>query len=247
MDTTWMKEDETLDDLFRGKLRILQKRSGYRLAMDPVLLAHFASPLKGGRVIDLGTGSGVIPLILASRGEAGEVIGLEVQPDLVDMARRSVEINGLQERVRILQGDYSRSEQIFPAQSFEHVVCNPPYHAKGTGRPSPRADRAHARHEISGSLEDVVQAARHLLGSKGRLWLCYSPVRLAQLFIVTRHRGLEPKRLRMIHGRREMPARLLLLEAVRGGRQGLEVLPPLIMYKHGSVYTEELEEIYRMI
>jgi tRNA1Val (adenine37-N6)-methyltransferase len=247
MDAVLVRQDETLDDLFRGKIRILQKRSGYRLAMDPILLAHFASPLRGGRVIDLGTGSGVIPMILTLRGEAGEVIGLEVQPDLVDMARRTVEINGLAERVKILQGDYRHLEGLFPAQSFQHVVCNPPYHPKGKGRPSPHSVRSYARHEVSGSLEEAVQAARYLLNNKGRLWLTYSPARLSHLFIVLGQGGLEPKRLRMVHGRGEMPARMVLIEAVRGGRQGLEVLPPLIMYRRGSVYTEELEEIYHMI
>jgi tRNA1Val (adenine37-N6)-methyltransferase len=247
MDPALVKPDESLDDLFRGKLRILQKQSGYRLAMDPILLAHFASPLRGGRVIDLGTGSGVIPQILAFRGEAGEVIGLEIQPDLVDMARRSVTINGLDGRVTIIHGDYRRLQTLFPSQSFQHVVCNPPYHARCAGRASRCPDRAHARHEISGSLEDVARAARYLLGTKGRLWLTYSPDRLVHLMIILRRTELEPKTLRMVHGRREMPARMLLIEAARGGGERLRVLPPLIMYKHGNVYTEELEDIYRMI
>ncbi len=243
----YVREDETLDTLFHGRIRILQKRSGYRLAMDPVLLAHFAWPLRGGRILDLGTGSGVIPLILATRDPGCRVVGLEIQADMVEMARRSVRLNALEDRVRILEGDYRRIREIFPPQSFDHVTCNPPYHPRGAGRSSSHASKAGARHELSGSLGDALEAARYVLGTKGRLWLTYTPTRLGTLLRALGEANLEPKRLRMVHGRRDLPARLLLLEAVRGGREGLEVLPPLILYHRGNVYTEELQEIYRMI
>ncbi len=215
--------------------------------MEPILLANFASPLRGGRVIDLGTGSGVIPIVLAMRGEAREVVGLEVQEGLADMASRSVRINGLGTKVRILRGDYRDVAGIFPPQSFDHVVSNPPYHPSGSGRVSPNRSRAQARHELTGSVEAVVDAARYLLRTKGRLWLCYPPARLASLLGCLRGYGFEPKRLRMVHGRKELPACMALLESVRGGREGLEVLPPLILYRNGNAYTEELEGIYAMI
>jgi tRNA1Val (adenine37-N6)-methyltransferase len=247
MDRPWIKPDETLDELFRGKLRILQKRHGYRISMDPILLAHFVSPLRGGKVIDLGTGSGIIPLILALRGDVGELVGIEIQEDLVNMAKRSVTINQQEDKVRILLGDYRKIDQIFPHESFHHVVSNPPYFSKGSGRESPRVRRAVSRHEMTGSAEDVVRAARHLLGTRGRLWLTYQPARLAYLVSLLRESGFEPKRLRMIHGRKDTPARMLLLETVLGGQEGLEILPPLVLYRHRNVYTEELEEIYRMI
>ena len=240
-------EDETLDDLFRGRIRVLQKRDGYRFAMEPILLAHFASPLRGGRVIDLGTGSGVIPIILAMRGEAREVVGLEVVKELADMASRSVRINALEEKVRILRGDYQDVAGVFPPQSFDHAVSNPPYHPKGSGRVSPSPLRAQARHELSGSVEAVVEAAGYLLKTRGRLWLTYPPARLVRLLACLRRHGFEPKRLRMVHGRKGLPACMALLESVRGGKEGLEVLSPLVLYRDGNVYTEELEAIYAMI
>jgi len=246
MDAFLIKPDETLDDLFRGRLRILQKRLGYRLSMDPILLAHFASPLRGGRVIDLGTGSGVIPMILALRGDAREIVGLEIQEDLAEMAWRSVRVNGLDQRVRIVCGDYREVQEIFPSQSFQHVMSNPPYHPSGAGRTSPNGRRSLARQEMAGSVEDVVRAARYLLGTKGKLWLSYPPSRLAHLMAVLRQEGFEPKTLRLVHGRRDLPARMALLAAVRGGRESLKVLPPLVLYTRGNVYTEELEEIYGM-
>jgi len=246
MDDRLIREDETLDDLFRGRLRILQKRHGYRFSMEPILLAHFASPLRGGRVIDLGTGSGVIPLILALRGEAREIVGLEVQEELAEMASRSVRINGLEERVTILRGDYQDLSGIFPPQSFDHAVSNPPYHPSGSGRVSPTSSRALARHELSGTIEALVAAARYLLKTKGRLWLTYPPARLVSLLGCLQRHGFEPKRLRMVHGRKTLPARMALLESVLGGREGLEILPPLILYREGNAYTEELERIYAM-
>jgi tRNA1Val (adenine37-N6)-methyltransferase len=247
MTTPLVRADETLDELFRGRLQVIQKREGFRLAMDPILLANFASPLKGGRVIDLGTGSGVIPLILARRGETVDLVGLEVHAETADMARRSVRINGLEDRIAIVSGDIRDVSNLFPPQSFDHVVCNPPYHARGSGRESAHADRAAAKHELAGSLADAIQAARYLLGTKGRLWLIYSPTRLVHLLVTLRQAGMEPKQIKMVHGRLGIPARLMLVEAVRGGRKGLTVLPPLILYVRDTVYTEELEEIYRMI
>jgi tRNA1Val (adenine37-N6)-methyltransferase len=247
MATPPVRPDETLDELFRGKLRVIQKRQGFRLSMDPILLASFASPLKKGRVIDLGTGSGVMPLIVALRGETDNLVGLEVDSETADMARRSVQLNGLEKRIEIVRGDIRDVPNLFPPQSYEHVICNPPYHAWGSGRESTHPERAAAKHELVGSLADVVQAARHLLGTKGRLWLIYSPVRLVHLIVTLHQAGIPPKNIRMVHGRAELPARLVLVEGVRGGREGLTVRPPLVLYIRDNVYTEELEEIYRMI
>jgi tRNA1Val (adenine37-N6)-methyltransferase len=247
MTTNVVQPDETLDDLFGGRLRILQKREGYRFSMDPILLAHFVSPLRGGRVIDLGTGSGIIPLILAARGEAEEIEGLEIQEEMAHMAWRSVCLNRMTGRIRIVCGDYRRIQEIFRPQSFQHAVSNPPYHPSTAGRTSPNKARALARQDSLGTLEDLVRAARYLLGTKGRLWLTFPPIRLAYLLSALREAEFEPKTLRMVHGRRDMPARMALLESVRGGREGLKVVPPLVLYHRGREYTEELEQIYGMI
>lgn len=241
------RQDETLDGLFRGRLRILQKRSGYRFSMDPVLLVYFAGKLRGRKVIDLGTGCGLIPMILASRGDVPQALGLELQEELVEMARRSVQLNGLGDKVTILQGDFRRVRQIFPAQSFENVFSNPPYHDPAQGRRSPQPEKALSRHEQEGSIQELVEAARYLLSTKGRLWLTYSPSRLGPLLRALEAGGFAPRRLRFVHGRVELPARMCLLEAVRGGKGEMRVEPPLILYKQGRQYTRELEEAYQMI
>lgn len=239
--------DETLDGMFRDKLRILQKRSGYRFSMDPILLTYFANPLGQKRVLDLGSGCGIIPLILGTRGDAMEAVGVEMQEALVEMASRSAVLNGLQGKVRFIRGDFRRIQELFPAQSFHHVTANPPYHDPKQGRSSPHRSRALARHEWEASLEDVVRAARHVLGTKGRFWLTYTPSRLPQLLEVLTEQGFSPRTIRFVHGRVDLPARMTLVEAVKGGGGGLRVLPPLVLYTHGRNYTPELEQIYRMI
>ena len=242
-----VRQDETLDTLFHGKLHILQKKEGYRMSMEPVLLSHFASPISQGRIIDLGTGSGVIPMILKLKGVTGEITGLEVRADLVEMAKRSVKLNGMEESIRIALGDYGAISELFPAQSFDHVICNPPFHSTERGRISPESQKANAKHETMGSMNAVARASRYLLGTKGRLWLSYTPRRLTHLVSVLKQEGFEPKRLRMVHGRWDKPAGMLLLEAVRNGREGLDVMPPLVLYKEGNEYTEELDRIYGAI
>lgn len=241
------RQDETLDGLFGGRLKILQKRSGYRFSMDPILLVYFARPLGGGRVLDLGSGCGVIPLILGARGDAVEALGIEMQEELVEMALRSSRLNGLEDRVRFLRGDLRRIQEIFPPQSFHHVLSNPPYHDPTEGRVSPDRSKALARQEGGASVKDVVKAARYVLGTKGRLWLTYPPSRLNHLLETLVEEGFSPKTLRFVHGRLDLPARMTLVEAVRGGKGGLRVLAPLILYTHGRQCTEELEEVYRMI
>jgi tRNA1Val (adenine37-N6)-methyltransferase len=215
--------------------------------MDPILLVYFTGGLRGGRALDLGTGCGLIPMILACRGDVGEAVGIEIQPEMAEMANRSVRINGLEARVRILQGDFRKIKEIFPPQSFQHVLSNPPYHDPGQGRTSPHKARALSRQEEEGSLKDVVRAARYALSTKGRLWLSYPPSRLGHLLRTLEEEGFAPRTLRFVHGRAELPARMSLVEAVRGGRGGLRVLAPLILYRQGRDYSEELEQIYRMI
>ncbi|MEJ5377851.1 MAG: methyltransferase [bacterium] len=241
------REDETLDGLFQGRLKILQKKAGYRFSMDPVLLVYFAGNLRGGRVLDLGTGCGLIPLILARRGDVREAFGIELQEELVEMAGRSVLINGLEDRVRILQGDFRRLKEIFPPQCFDHVLSNPPYHDPREGRKSPSNEKALSRHEQEGSIEELVQAARYVLGTKGRLWLTYCPSHIGKLFKALEAGGFAPRTIRFVHGRVELPASMTLVEAVRGGKGALRVQAPLILYEQDKNYTEELQRVYEMI
>lgn len=247
MENLGPREDETLDTLFEGKLKILQKKAGYRFSMDPIFLAYFARPLRGKRALDLGTGCGVIPLILGARGDVSEVVGLEVQEDLVDMARRSCALNSLSHKVKIVHGDFREARKLFSPQSFDHVLSNPPYHSPLTGRVSPVKGRALARQETQGEILHVVEAAKYLLPTKGRLWLIYTPGRLTYVMEVLKAGGFAPYSLRFVHGRVDLPASMVLVEAVRGGKGGTRVLSPLILYQEDGSWTQELERIYSMI
>lgn len=235
--------DETVDDLRAGGLRIIQGRDGYRFSLDPVLLSAFARVPEAARVLDLGTGCGVIPLLLARQVPSAEVVGLELQAQLADRARRSVLLNGLADRVRIVEGDLRDASTLFAPESFDLVTANPPFRTVGSGRISPGDERAAARHELAGSLVDFLRAAAYLLPTGGSLSMVFLAERLAELLAELRCFRLEPKRLRLVHSRAGDPARLVLVESRRNGRTGLEVEPPLYVYA-GNDYTEEVHRIY---
>lgn len=239
----WLREGETLDELRPGGLRIIQKKEGYRFSLDPVLLCAFARIESGETVCDLGTGSGVIPLLLARRVSVGCITGIEVQPELADRARRSVALNGLEQRVTILVCDLRRIREILAAESCRVVLANPPYRPPGSGRLSPRSERALARHEVHGDLEDFVVCAAWLLPTGGRFYLVYLAERMAELLTAMRAAGLEPKRLRCVHSRQGEEARLVLVEGRKGGGPGLKVEAPLYIYDDGS-YTAEVLAVY---
>ncbi|WP_305043173.1 tRNA1(Val) (adenine(37)-N6)-methyltransferase [Geoalkalibacter sp.] len=235
--------EETLDELRIGKLKILQAKNGYRFSLDPVLLCAFARVGKGERVADLGTGSGVMPLILARRSEAEEIVGVEVRADMAARARRSVALNGLEGRIRILEADVREIARSLAPQSFAVVLSNPPFRAPGSGRLAPVGERAAARHELAGGLDDFLRAAAWLLGPGGRFYIIYLAERLADLLEGMRRAGLEPKRLRCVHGRLGEPARMVLVEGRRGGRPGLALEAPLLVFA-GEDYTQEVRELY---
>lgn len=234
---------ETLDDLRLGGLRIIQNRDGYRFSLDPVLLCAFVRIAPGQTACDLGTGSGVIPLLLARLTAAKSILGVEVQSELAERARRSVELNRLQERVTIMEADLRRIREVIKAESCQVVLANPPYRQLAQGRLSPRNERAQARHEIHGGLSDFLHAARWLLGTGGSFFIVYLAERLAELLEEMRQAGLEPKRLRCIHSRAGEPARMVLLEGRKGGGPGLKVESPLYVYQ-GEGYSEEVLAIY---
>lgn len=235
--------DETLDDLRSGGLKIIQKKEGYRFSLDPVLLCDFARIGAGESVVDLGTGSGVIPLLLARRSEAARIAGVEIQPEMADRARRSLVLNGLQDRVRIIEGDLRELRSCLEPQSCEVVLSNPPYRRYGTGRTAPVAERAAARHELAGGLDEFLAAAAFLLNQGGRFYIIYLADRLAELLAAMRQKRLEPKRLRCVHSRRGEGARMVLVEGRRNGRPGMQVEAPLYIYE-GEDYTDEIMAIY---
>lgn len=234
---------ETLDELRPAGLHIIQAKRGYRFSLDPVLLSDFTTVAAGDTLVDLGTGSGVVPLLLAARTGVRHVVGVEIQAELADRARRSVLLNGMQERIEILQEDLRNLHDRLPPQSFAVVVANPPFRRPGAGRQAPDAERAAARHELAGGLSDFLRAAAYLLPDGGRFCIIYLAERLVELLTTMRGLRLEPKRLRCVHPREGADANLVLVEGRKGGRPGLLVDPPLHVYD-GKEYSAEILAIY---
>ena len=235
---------ETLDAICGGRVRLLQRVGGYRFNLDPILLAHFACPEPGaleGRVIDLGTGSGIIPLILARKLEV-ESVGLELQESLFRLAERNLVLNRCESKVDLVHGDLRRARALFPPASFAHVICNPPYHPAKAGRINPAEEKAIARHELESDLGDVLAAAAHLLEPLGSLWLVFPAARLAELIRSACEARLPPVRLRLVHPRLNAPAKLALVQAVKGGQRAMIALPPLVIHQEDqAAFTPEVE------
>jgi tRNA1Val (adenine37-N6)-methyltransferase len=240
-----IKPDETVDPLGLTDLRMIQPQKGYRFSMDPFLLCGF-SGFRDARVIyDLGCGNGVIPLLAAARSTAEKIVGVERQPQMVERARRSAELNSLQDRVTIVEGDLRLIRQSCPPQQADLVLANPPYRVAGNGRISPDDERAAARHELAGGLATFLEAANYLLKDGGRCCLVFLTERLAELMALMQRLDLEPKRLRLVHHTVGETARMVLVEGVRKGRPGLVAEAPLVVYTgEEKGYTKEVLAMY---
>lgn len=236
-------ETETIDELQGYGLRIVQERHGYRFSLDPLLLCAFASPAPGARVIDLGTGSAVIPLVLARRTEETTFVGVELLDGMAELAQRNVQLNGLADRITILREDVLGIRKRFPVSSFDLVLSNPPYRKRGTGKVSPKAGRDDARHESTATLADFLAAAKYLVKPTGRICFIYHPARLPELFAEAQLQKLAPMRLRLVHGTADAEARMALVEFAKGRRGDLKVLPPLVVRTNSFDYTAEVAEI----
>lgn len=239
---------ETLDSLSVGGLKLLQGAKGYRYSLDPILLAAFVGTGSWRKVVDLGTGNGILPLLLARLTAAAELTGIEHQQSLVERARRNVALNSLQDRVTIVAGDIRRIRDFHPPGGAELVVTNPPYRRSGSGRLAPDDERAGARHELAGGLNDFVAAADWLLKQGGRVAMIHLAERLSELLVSLTAAGIEPKRLRLVHGRQLAPARLVLVEGRKGGGAGLQVEAPLYIYRNQGperAYSEEILQFYQ--
>jgi tRNA1Val (adenine37-N6)-methyltransferase len=237
--------NETFDTLLNGKVRVVQEKNGYRFSMDAVLLAGFARLRRGDRVVDLGTGIGIIPLILGTRGEGAEqIVGVEIQEKLVELAQRNVRINNLESLIHIHHGDIKCMDDVFHPSSFNVVVANPPYYRETSGRINPSSQKAIARHEVMCTIDDVLQAAVYLLKEGGSLFIIFPSHRSITLFDSLRKAMLEPKMLRWVHSRSNEEAKFILAEAHKGGGEGVEVLPPFFVYAHDAAYTSEMKRLY---
>ena len=233
-------DDESFDAFFDGRVTLYQSRAGYRFSLDALLLAHFVTVKTGARIVDLGTGNGVIPLALATLHPSIEVTGIELQPSMVERARRNIAQNELQSRIKIAHGDVRSPNRVAAGGVFDTAICNPPYRKSTSGRLSANRERQMARHEIAGGLAEFLRAGSFLLRANGRMAMVYDAVRSVDLLTAMRHAGLEPKRWRFVHSFPGAKASLVLVEAIKGGRSGLEVLPPLIVYQRDKTYSAEV-------
>ncbi|MCM1263428.1 MAG: tRNA1(Val) (adenine(37)-N6)-methyltransferase [Butyrivibrio sp.] len=239
-----LKENERIDDLQRNGYQIIQNPDKFCFGMDAVLLSGFARAKEGNSVLDLGTGTGIIPILMEAKTEASHLIGLEIQEESADMARRSVLLNGLEDKISIVTGDIKEAGSLFDAASFDVITCNPPYMMGQHGLKNPADAKAIARHEILCTLEDVVSQTAKLLKPGGNFFMVHRPFRLAEIMVMLNRYKLEPKRLQLVYPFADKEPNMVLIESNRGGRPRLKVEKPLIIYKEPGVYMPEIYDIY---
>jgi tRNA1Val (adenine37-N6)-methyltransferase len=233
-------DDETIDALLDGRIKLYQSRGGYRVSLDAVLLAHFVKVKPAARIVDLGAGNGAIVTLLAYRYPSARLTGIEIQPAMIARARRTILLNRLEERTRILGGDVRAIAGLAESGSYDLVTCNPPYRSALSGRVSPNQEKRIARHEFEGALGHFLRAGSYLLTKRGRMALVYPAFRCVDLLTAMRAAGIEPKRLRMVHPFSGSAASLVLADGVKGGKVEIAVEPPLIVYDEPHQYTAEV-------
>ncbi len=240
----FLKDGEQLVDLERSNLWLIQDPSRFRFGMDAVLLSAFATLRAGERCLDMGTGTGILPLLLSAKTGAAELVGLEIQPESAEMARRSVEMNGLSGRITIAEGDIRTASGQFGRSSFDSVVANPPYMIGGHGIVNPEDAKAIARHEVLCTFDDLARETAAVLKPNGHFYLVHRPFRLAEIINTLYRYKLEPKRLRLVYPFADREPNMVLIDSVLGGRPRLTVEKPLIIWDAPGQYTEEVRELY---
>ena len=244
MNQVMLLPGERLDDLQRNGYKIIQNPEKFCFGMDAVLLSGFAKVKPGEKVIDLGTGTGIIPILLEAKSKGEHFFGLEIQPESADMATRSVAYNGLQDKISIVTGDLKDAAKTFGASSFDVVTSNPPYMTKDHGLVNSGDAKTIARHEIYCNLEDLVTNTAKLLKPGGRCYFVHRPFRLVEILSLMSQYGIEPKRMQLVYPYVGKEPNMVLIEGLRGGKSRLTVEKPLIVYERPGVYTPEIYDIY---
>ena len=239
-----IEEDELIDDLQLKGLNLIQKKDGFKFGVDAVLLSDFANVKNKHRVIDLCTGTGIIPFLIYGKYDPKEIYGLEIQEDMVHMAKRSTVLNSLEEKVFFLHGDLKNINELKKLKKFDVVTVNPPYKLNNSGIINPLDKLAIARHEILCNLEDVISASRILLNDNGRIFIVHRPERLADIFTLMRKYRIEPKRVKMVHPKIGKAPNIVLVEGQRDGGAYLKWEAPLYVYDENGNYTKEIDSIY---
>ena len=247
LDLSLVKDGETLDDLQLKDICIIQKREGFRFGIDAVLLANFANVKKKHKVMDLCTGTGIVPFIIKGKKEPEKIVGLEIQNKFVEMANRSIKINGFNDTMEFLHGDLKDKELLKSIGRFDVVTVNPPYKLEKSGIVNRNDKYAIARHEVMCNLDNVIEACRIVLKDNGRLYMVHRPERLADIFCIMRKYKIEPKRVQMVHPNTKKPANILLVEGQRDGGAYLKWEPPIYVYNDDGSFSKEINEIYGRI
>lgn len=237
-------ENERIDDLNLKGYKIIQNKKDFCFGIDAVLLSAFASASKGECVLDLCTGTGILPILMAAKTKAEHFSAVEIQQRSAEMARRSVKLNALDDRIDIINGDIKDITDYFACGSFDVLTCNPPYMADGRGAKNTFTPKVIARHEVMCTIFDVMTAASKMLRYGGRMYLVHRPDRLVDIFAAARQCSIEPKRLRMVQPYKHKIANLVLIELVRGGKPFLKIDPPLVVYREKGEYTDSIKAIY---
>jgi tRNA1(Val) A37 N6-methylase TrmN6 len=238
----FLKPDERVDDLQCKGLRIIQNPEWFCFGIDAVILSNFVNVKKNASVVDLGCGNGIISILLAGKTQASSIVGIEIQPEVAELAARSILLNRLEDRVKIIQGDIKDAPTFLGLSSVDVVVTNPPYRTNGCGLVNPDSTKAIARHEILCSLEEVITSSKSILSPGGKLFMVHRPDRLVDIICNLRKHDLEPKRLRFVHPYIDKAPNLVLIEASRGGNAHMKVEKPLVIYKSQNEYTEEIKQ-----
>lgn len=239
-----VQPDETLEDLQLNGLFILQKKEAFRFGMDAVLLSSFVTVRKNQNVLDLGTGTGIIPILLSAKTEAKKITGLEIQSEIADMAQRSIEGNNLGDKIDIVKGDIKDAVSIFSRGSFDVVVTNPPYTSAGSGLVNPEDTKAISRHEIFCTLDDILKTSSAVLKPRGEFFMVHRPERLADIIDGMRKVNMEPKILRLVCARAGKEPSLILIKGLKNGKPGLKILPVLFIYDENGDLSEEVKSQY---
>lgn len=245
--TTLLKNNERIDDLHRNGYQIIQDPGRFCFGMDAVLLSGFAKVKRGEKVLDLGTGTGIIPILLEAKTEGAHFTGLEIQPESADMAQRSVLYNGLEEKISIVNGDIKDASNIFGASSFDVITTNPPYMIGEHGIKNGADAKTIARHEVLCTLDDILIQSAKMLKQGGRFYMVHRPFRLAEIFSKMVQYKIEPKRMQLVSPYIDKEPNMVLIEGMKGAKSRITVEKPLIVYEKENVYTRDILEIYGIL
>ncbi len=239
-----VRDGERVDELHRNGYKIIQNPEKFCFGMDAVLLSEFAKIRSKDKVLDIGTGTGIIPLLLDARYDVGHVTGLEIQKEMAEMASRSIKLNNAEERITVVEGDIKQGLTLFGNGTFDVITTNPPYMTLEKGIVNPSDAKAISRHEISATLEDIICQSSKLLKNKGRFYMVHRPARLVEIMNIMRSYNMEVKNIRFVHPYQNKEANMVLIEAIHDGKPYLKVAPPLVAYQENGEYTKELIDIY---